>query len=251
MKFFSKKAIKVYLKLLLVFSLLFMGYYYSPYKLEFLGHYSKVLAHRCNSVERLNSALKYYKGVELDLVYYKDTDVLDVNHPPSPSSQLNFVTYIDSLKKGKQPILWLDIKNLKEENALFIFNRISTILINKKYDFSKILIETRYPEALPIFTKAGFKTSFYLPKKLHLKSAIELKKSIDNISVVLENQPKIGISTNLHDYEVLNTFFPNKTKYIWTLAFPLNKYMFLTNKILKDSTVEIVLTKFNTLQGNK
>lgn len=247
MKFFSKKAIKLYLKLGVFFSILFIGYYYFPYRLDFLGHYNKVLAHHCNSIERLDSALKYYKGVELDLVYSEDIDLLDVYHPPSPSTGLSFKNYVDNIKSKEQPLLWLDIKNLDEDNAHLIFKKITSILDDNNFNYSKILIESTSPKSLPIFTEAGFKTSFYLPKRLDLKTPKELEISISKISKVLKDQPDIGISTNFHDYYVLKKYFPNKPKYIWVLVFPINIHLKVTKKILNDPTVKIVLTKYNSL----
>jgi hypothetical protein len=251
MKLMSKKTIKLGAVLAIFGALLFSVYYYVPYRLDFLGHYDKVLAHRCNSVDRLNSALKYYKGVELDLVYYEDTNTLDVNHPPSPSTGLNFKTYINSIISDEPPYLWLDIKNLNPENAERIFASIKETLSKKRLDVGKVLIETRDPEALPIFTNAGFLTSYYLPKRLDLETPENLEIAINNIKQVLKEQPEIGISTNFFDYDILHQYFPKKTKYIWVLVFPINKHIMVTKRILNDPTVEIVLTKYNTLSGNK
>ncbi len=234
-------------KLLILSIFVFGIYYYFPYRVEFLGHYDKVLAHRCNSVDRLNAALNYYKGVELDLVYYPKTNVLDVNHPPSESTNLNFTTYMNGLISKEQPFIWLDIKNLNVDNASLIFEKITAILSAKNYKLNKVLIETRHPEALPIFTEAGFKTCYYLPKRLYLKSPNELKKYISRITKVLKKQPRIGISTDFQDYDIMNEYFPEREKYTWVLVFPINKHLLITKRILNDPMVKIVLTKYNSL----
>jgi len=198
-------------------------YRYSPYKLEFLGHYNKIWAHRANSIEKLSSATKYYEGVELDLVYIKEENILDVNHPPSKSIGLNFETYINALSENLSPFLWLDIKNLKEENAEHILDRLLQIFDQNKYPISKVLIETQKPEALPIFSEKGFMTSYYLPGSLITKEESDLLAEISEIKKVLIKQPNLGISTNHRDYPITEKYFPERIKYIWALVPTFNE----------------------------
>lgn len=227
-------------------------YPYCPYKVEFLGFYDeKIWAHRVNSTEKLSSALKYYNGVELDLVYNEKLNVLDVNHPPTESINLSFENYLKTLNDDQQPYLWLDIKNLEQENAHVIFNRLQSLFGNRAYPIAKVLIETRFPEALPIFTEAGYLTSYYLPYDLISKSSKNLNKEILKISKVLKNQPKIGISTNYIDYQIIRNHFPEKTKYIWALVSSINKSFLKTRAVLKDETVKVVLVNYKVLKGNR
>src|SRR5690554_7749167 len=70
------KKIKILFGLFIVLIIMAMAYRYFPYKIEYIGYYDKIWAHRVNSEEKLNSALKFFKGVEVDLVYdeTKNTD---------------------------------------------------------------------------------------------------------------------------------------------------------------------------------
>ncbi len=219
-------------------------YKYLPYRLEFLGHYDKIWAHRNNSIAKANIASKYFKGIELDLVYDKENNFLDVNHPPTKSIHLSFSDYIASL--NKQPYLWLDIKNLKQYNNDLILSKLVSIFSKNDYSKSKILIETRFPEALPLFENNGFKVIYYLPYNMFKMNPDQLNKSLNIIRKVLEKQPNIGISSNYLDYTILNKYFPNRKKYMWITQGLRERNFKLINKVLNDKTVEVVLISFKT-----
>ena len=243
-----KKTIIILIVFLIIFSFL---YKYSPRRIEFLGHYDKVYAHRVNSLEKQKEALRYFDGIELDLVYNKGKNVLDVNHPPTKSIDLSFETYLSKIKLNDFPFLWLDIKTLDTTNADAIFLKLNTLLQDKKYPKNRILIETRSPEALKQFSASGYKTSYYLKPRLHQKKNEELLKEINVISSVLKLQPTIGISSSYEDYALMKMYFPKKIKYIWALSSP---YRFKYNKvreILNDEKVEVVLSNFQSTSGNR
>jgi len=100
----------IILSFIIILGSLFL-YRFSPYKLDFIGHYNtKIGAHKCNNSSKLNSALKYYDRIELDLVYNEEEKFLDVYHPPNPSTGLTFKNYISKIPNNKFPFLWLDIQ---------------------------------------------------------------------------------------------------------------------------------------------
>lgn len=242
------------IKRLLVFTLLLLIvvflYKYNPYKLQFIGHYDKIWAHRVNSTEKLQWALKYFDGVELDLEYHQETDFLDVNHPPATSINLSFEDYFKTFDE-KQPFIWLDIKKLDNHNSQAIFNKLTIIFEAKNYPIHKVLIETQHPEVLPKFTDYGFATSYYLPANLRLKDSLLLQNEISTIQKVLENQPNIAISTDYKDYEVITKYFPNSKKYIWILVSDFNTEFIQISKILNDNTVQAVLINYKSPKGNR
>ncbi len=228
-------------------------YSFNPYKLHFLGYYnSKVFAHRVNSIQKLDAALNFFKGVELDLVYIDSLDVLDVNHPPAASIQLNFKTYLETLKSHhKKPFLWLDIKNLKLENSSKILKRLDAIFNQNKYEISSVLIETQFPEALPIFREKGYKTSYYVPSNLSQKNETHINSVVNTIRTTLNTQQELALSMSVDDYKILKPYFPKTTKYLWAIEKRYLKKHVLVREALQDTTVKIVLAKFNALGGNR
>ncbi|APY00175.1 PI-PLC domain-containing protein [Lacinutrix venerupis] len=242
------KGKKVLFVIVFLFVLAFL-YRYSPRRIEFLGHYNKVFAHRVNSIEKQKQALQYFNGIEFDLVYFEDKNVLDVNHPPAKSIGLTFEEYLAQIDSASYPFLWLDIKKLNTTNEDAILLKLNTLFEARNYPKNKILIETRSPEALPKFTTAGYKTSYYLKPKLYQKKGKELEQEITFIDSVLVSQPNIGISSSYVDYSIMKAHFPNKTKYIWALSSPYRIKDF--SPILEDENVAIVLSSFRSFYGNR
>lgn len=246
----TKKIRHLFVASILVISSVFL-YRYSPYKVEFLGHYDKILAHRVNSKEKLKPSLNFFRGIELDLVYLELEEVFDVNHPPTVSIGLQFEDYLSEITENFRPFIWLDIKNLELHNSEKILERLVEVF--SKYDFPRdqILVETQRPEALEIFNQAGFLTSYYLPYGLSQKTTLDLKLEIDSISHILEEQPYLAISSSYKDYSVMNTYFPNKSKYLWMIDGVLSHGISNPRKILKDENVRALVVRFKAFNGNR
>ena len=246
----NKKLRSVLFIILTVFIARF-AYKYSPKRIEFLGHYEKVGAHRVNSIEKLTAALDYFEIIELDLLYFSESQTLDVGHPPAPSISLTFEKYLDAIPKDCRPFLWLDIKNLTSENASEVLNRISLLLKKRQYLFEKLLIESQHPEALELFNDTGFQTSYYLPVGLSKKPTSEQDSAIETIQLALSKNKKMGVSSNYLDYEIMSKNFPKRQKYVWKIdGLTFNNYS-PTRKILKDTTVKVVLSRFRSFKGNR
>lgn len=239
--------------LFLSIPLLFISYFiykYSPYKLDYIGYYDKIWAHRVDSEPKLKAATLFFKGVEVDLVYNKEQNYLDVGHPPVKSIHLSFDEYLSKLN-NKKPYIWLDIKNLTDNNATKIYLLIERLRKRHQYSKNKFLIETKHPQALDIFIKNNYKCLYYLPYELHKKNKTELNKTILHIHKILKSKPKLGISATYKDYPILHKNFSDKNKYIWiTERFKQRKFR-LTRKILKDTTVKVVLISFHAIRGNR
>jgi hypothetical protein len=246
----KNKSKYLFLSVLLLFTIGAINHY-SIYKLELLGYYSKVGAHRVNSIEKLNSAEKYFDIIELDLVYYKENDFMDVNHPPAQSINLKLKNYILAMKGKEKPFLWLDIKNLTENNSTEILNKLQKVFSEFNYPLSKVLVETQYPEALTLFIKNGFKGSYYLPYGLCKMENLKLNETITAIQEVLNKQPDIAISSDIQDYEILVKNFPLKTKYTWTMGNTFRNHFIQTQKALRDPNVDILLVSYKASFGNR
>lgn len=246
-----KNKIKYISLLFLVLFIILKFYKYAPYKIELLGFYDKIGAHRINSEVRLNSAVKYFDIIELDLVFNEEENYLDVNHPPAKSFNLTFQKYISELPKGVQPVLWLDIKNLNTKTSFKIFNKLQEILTGINYPRNKILIESRTPEALSLFHESGFRTSYYLPFGLSKMRSSILEENLLIIKNKLLLQPYLSISSDIQDYEILKKEFPMTSKYHWAMGQTYGRHPLLVQQILRDSTVQILLVTHTTRNGNR
>lgn len=245
---------KISILILLAIVLLFV-YNYATFKLDFMGYQDKIWAHRVNSIEKLEFTQNRYAGIELDLVFDEKTKTFDVNHPPTESIGLTLETYFSHYDLGNHGGIWLDFKNLTATNAESSLERL--IVLSEKFQLekNKIIVESRQPEYLGGFKKAGFKTSYYLPTFMNQLSEEKLQEKISEINLNLENYPTTAISTNIVDYEIIAAYFPNHTKYLWsidkTFTSRVFKNYFRNRKALKDPTVEVLLVRVNRQKGNR
>lgn len=229
-------------------------YIFNPYKLEYIGYQSKVWAHRVNSLEKLNYTQKFYNGIELDLVFDSISNTFDVNHPPAKSVNLNLDTYFSNIN-NKEVKLWLDFKNLSENNA----EKSAEILdqLTKKYALKNenILVESTEINCLQNFKIKGFKTSFYLPQLVGLNNESKLAPTIDSIKQLLVKYPTSGISCNVNAYEVITEYFKNERKFLWHMYKPYSRHQIKNyrdfRKYVSDTTVEAVLIQVALPLGNR
>ncbi len=239
-----KNKLLLGLGIVVLLIILFWLYKHSPKKIEFLGHYEKIGAHRVNTLNKLESSLANFDAIELDLVYVPETNILDVHHPPSPSTGLSFETYFNYLT-NKDTFIWLDIKNLDTNNAGLILKLLNKIVAQKSYPKDKILIETRFPEKLALFAAQGYKTSYYLQQNLYKLKGEAFISEIKKIETTLASQPKLGISTEHFDYEILKEYFPKTTKYFWCIRHSKIGDYNVVRTMLKDESVALVLVNYN------
>ncbi len=245
------KRLKILMALGLFGLLALALYWYAPYKVEGYGYYHKIWAHRANSIEKANKALDYFKGVELDLMYDKTTNTLDVNHPPAESINLSFERYLSEINLKEMPFLWLDIKNLNGDNAYLIQTKLVALFKTHNYDLSKVLVESTEAKVLPIFDRAGFLTSYYLPYGLSLRKPKDLEKKLSGIKRYIKYQPNLMLSSDYQDYAVVNKYFPKHYKCFWAIERPINNKYDEIRTVLKDTMVKVVLLNYRALNADR
>lgn len=245
-----KRIIKIFF-LVILFGII---YILNPYKIEYYGYQNKIMAHRVNSLEKLKYTEKVYGGVELDLVYDETNKVFDINHPPAPSIGLNLETYLSYLS-NKDIKLWLDFKNLSVDNADESARLLNHLINKSKLKKENVLVESSEIEFLYLFKEKGFETSFYLPYFLYKQEGLILTKTIDSLKQLKEKYVSDGISADVNNYEILNTYFKNDRKFLWDLHSPYSRnqiqHYFDFRKYISDPTVEIILVKVALPIGNR
>ncbi len=233
----------------------FVLYHRATFKFDYLGHEDKIWAHRVNSIQKLEFTQKRYAGVELDLVFDNNTMTFDVNHPPALSIGLTLETFLAHFDTRNPVGIWLDFKNLNQENSENALNRLEELSIKYKLDKNTIIVESQSPQYLTGFSNAGYKTSYYLPTFLNQLSSEDLKEKIKEIEQKMQSSLTTAISTNIVDYDIIAIHFPEETKYLWaiekTYTHRLFKNYFQTRKALQDPKVEVLLVRVNRKTGNR
>lgn len=186
-----------------------------PGKINFcsLRPYSKVWAHRVNTIDRFLFLAKDLQGFEMDIFFNERGNFLDVRHPPANTINLSFEKYLE-LKESNDKMFWLDVKNLSNGNADSILNCLNGL--DKKYQLrERIIIESNNIYPLSKISKAGYFTSYYYDTESYsdfLLSGNESsrKEAFDKIDAV---------SQDVLIYDTLVQKFPSKPRLTWALSF--------------------------------
>ncbi len=242
---------KIYVVLIILLLTIIFLFRYSPYKIEYLGYHNKIWAHRVNSQKKLIWASYFYDGVELDLVFNKQKNILDVRHPPVKSIDLTFNDYLGFIPEKKTMGLWLDIKNLTKENAQSIFQLINSAVVANDYPVKNIIIESRFPEGLKPFIDHHYHAAYYLKNWLYKEKNEVQKKELDSIQKILFSYPEITLSFDYRNYTLIDSVFPKKNKQTWIVGNPPLKDFYLIRKMLSDTTIKVVLATFKSPVGNR
>jgi hypothetical protein len=225
--------------------------------------YEKVWIHRVNSIEKLKEVAPNFKGVELDIVYLKDNNTFDVNHPPTKSINLSLDKYLSSIKIGPENTFWLDFKNLSNANIKESFVRLEAILLKLKLKRTQFIVESKRPDLLGLFSKKGYKTCYYFPNNLNSSNHLSLKNQIKDLKQLIDKNKTDFISANFDHYKLLKEHFPNHKILIWFYKYSekitinplvlIKKISSIYQKysILSDENVIIVLFSYNAKKGNR
>lgn len=240
----KNRRLKIGLFLLFVIGLAIVSYRYTSKRLEFYGHYDKVWAHRVDDLDKLNSAQKSFRGVEVDLIYIPSQNRLKVGHDLKDTTSLDLETYVKELKTANLG-MWLDIKNLNKDYASAIFKRIENL--SKDYSNFKpknLLVESIEINALKVFSENQYQTTWYITEIIKKENKEEeLKRIKAGLS-----STKTGLSSNYKNYPYLAEAFPKTPKHFWMLntTYDLNtvKNFGLIRRLIKDPSVQTVLIPY-------
>jgi len=123
----------------------------------------RLWAHRCNHPRKLEESMAIFRGSEVDLVWHDQSGVFDVTHPPVPSIGFDLSRCLEILATDPDHMLWLDCKNLQADTAPRQLDAMLRLCDRHGVDISRLVVESQDVDALALFTRQGFKTSFYLP----------------------------------------------------------------------------------------
>lgn len=258
----NKKNNKLKLVTVTFFLLLFyLILNFQNYIFEFFFS-SKIYAHRVNSIQKYQEAKNVFSGIELDLVFNSLNNTFDVNHPPVKSINLTLFDFLNSKKEYNNFGIWLDFKNLNESNYQQSVNKLDSIIRILNINPEDVVVESMVPVYLDMFTKKGFKTSYYLPTNISNLESEDLMIHYDYINNLIASGKINYISSQVEDYTFMKDNFPSTKIITWIIDNPpiinslytlkLSMINFKRNFIvLNDKNVEVVLFKFKATSGNR
>ncbi len=213
----------------------------------------KIWAHRVNSIEKKQEVSKLFSGIELDIVYDKNSGIFDVNHPPAPSINLSLEDYLKS-NVDKHLSYWLDFKNLSEDNMVSACEKLNYLTKEVGLDNNKIIVESPNYRFLPMFRSNGFLVSYYLPSLQNTRHD-SLPLVIEQIKNALNTSKDLFISSNYKDYSLMKRYFPDRTKLLWLTGGEKSMKKWKTKlslfKILFDPKVKVFLVPYKSVRGDR
>ena len=133
---------------------------------------STLWAHRVNTLGKMRDVANIFAGVEIDVVYDEQERVLFVNHPPDPPSGLKLDSLLRYANRLDRKLgLWLDVKNLNEENAAALLHALRRLDATHAIRDRAIVETDHVGPAAERIREAGFLTSYYLPTALVTRQA--------------------------------------------------------------------------------
>jgi len=207
----------------------------------------KLWVHRANSIEKWMEQSTLYPNAEIDLLFLEDDGKYHVAHDSVDVDKLILDNYFQHLRcrDGK---LWLDIKNLTNENYLTALNELNLLCQNYEIDKNRLIIESDNSEALSHFKcDGGYFTSYYLraPRPTSLSSA-EIEKTIKNLQSIVDSKTVSALSFPHYWYDEIRTHL-NRNISLLTWDHHTSEFIFhfsfWKRQMLCDSQVKIILIK--------
>lgn len=192
----------------------------------------RVIPHRVNSIGKLKDVLyDGYRALELDVLFDYESDQFIVGHDQSALSGISFSQFLSSASISEIRKIWMDFKNLTEENyekALIRLGYLDRIFSLKE----KLIIESSAKGSFfNKFHEEGWHISYYLPTKEIIKlldeekvDAMEaLAKSISEQSKV-QNLSAVSFDSRLYSFvkKYLEPTLPDEIVYhTWDFSLKL------------------------------
>lgn len=193
----------------------------------------KIWLHKANDIEDAQHFQHEYAGLEIDITYIDSLQTFLILHggghfEPNPVTFEKWIYEIDNIKNLG---LWLDFKNLDENNAKASLDEMNRLYSEYKLQKNNTIVESKKAAYLKDFQKAGFKVSYYIPDfKPNSVSQSELQEYTDKIKIMTSENNMITISGYYYQYQYMRDSFPDLDLLLW-----YNKY----NKIVKNKYIRI------------
>lgn len=180
----------------------------------------KIWLHRANNINKAKHFQKKYAGLEIDITFVDSLKTFLVQHGGGlkEDNTATLEQWFNEIKKANKLGFWLDFKNLNDNNKNIALDELNRICSEREKEIKreKIIIESWSAKNLPIFKKAGYKTSFYIPNFNPEKSSDEdIKKHTEEIKNVINSYNPTFISGYFYQYQFMRDSFPNKKILIW------------------------------------
>lgn len=205
---------------------------------------NKIWVHRVDSKCKLQEALDRFTGVELDLVFLKNKNRYDVNHPPQKSINLSLDEYLGSIRSPDKYSFWFDFKSVNQDDIRASLKKLNDLVEKYKLNKQKLVIESKNPTMLKLFKEYGYFISYYLP------STDEETANILKIRKIINENGIDTVSTHADDLSFIQHHLEGiKSILLWAPELNIdNKYhrVKIRENLLSDRRIKVLLVRLDS-----
>jgi len=201
----------------------------------------RLIPHKANYPNKLNNIIDDgLRSFELDLVFTAKTNnnsYFEVGHDSTELNGIKLEDYLKKLNDVKIKKIWMDVKNLSQENIKQVLERLDYLDI--KYGIKKIAIFENYykDKSVKIISDKGYETSYSLP----YGSIVEILASGEDAIIEQEAQKikKQIEMQNLKAISFVDMQYPFVKKYVEPIITQdINYHIFNTIALKHKNSVE-------------
>ena len=209
----------------------------------------KFWLHRTDSVEKQYEFTNKYKGIEFDIIYYKDENAFENSHDKKDLNKYNLEKQLQAYQDiGLPKGIWLDFKNLTESNKFAAKDTLDKLMSKYKIDKNLLWIESGNWQALKIFHDDGYRTSYYLPyyklDKMTYKEIENAKKLTKEIALS-GNVDAVSFYGGYYDFIKSVELPPRIELLTWLDGYTWYEVLLRKNceEIKNDERIQVILVK--------
>lgn len=203
---------------------------------------SKVWAHRVNTPEEANKKIKFFEGVEVDLVFDTSSGEIYVSHEIDHHTLWTFREYLRHVTNPEKPYYWLDVKNL-DANVEAICDSINSLAVDFGFQ-NRFFVESWHAYALRTAKEKGIQTSLWVDNIFERENPDTLEWR-DKVANAIEIARPDAISAEYRMRQLMVNYFPEMSVNLWqTPAECTPENVEMTREICRDSHVKVVLVDY-------
>lgn len=209
----------------------------------------KFWLHRTDSVEKQYEFANKYQGIEFDIIYYEAENAFENSHDKKDLNKYNLEKQLRAYQDiGLPKGIWLDFKNLTENNKFAAKNTLDNIMTKYNIDKKLVWLESGNWQALKIFHDDGYRTSYYLPYyKLDKMTAAEIENARKLTKKIAFSGSVDAVSFYGGYYDFVNSVeLPPRTELLtWLDGYAWYEVMLRKDceKIKNDRRIQVILVK--------
>lgn len=210
----------IYIAILIIFLLLLIVFYRNINQKQNIENLlsenldGRMVPHEVNTIDKLNEITQNgIKSYEIDVHFNTDGNVsyFEIGHDDKDLNGVKFESYLKQNKPLKIKKIWMDVKNVSDENIDKILEHLNKL--DSQYQIKNIIIfeTSTKSENLKKISDVGFHTSLYITnspidKMLEENDEKLMKKEAKNIANQISIQHPKAISFNSMLYPFVKTY---------------------------------------------